>query len=190
MALTSNDIANEALLLIGGNQPVVTGQNPTWDDSTAGKALTYLYTPAFRAVLRTFGYDFARSTVALVLSGNVAPFPYALEYAYPSQGVEVGAIFTAADDVLNPLPYNYSVGNAVVSGTQQRVIWAEAALVNAICRFTNQPTEATIDDLFHQSFVRLLASALVMAIAGKPDVAQGMLASGDAFERLAETRQD
>lgn len=185
---TSTDLANEALLLIGGNQPKVTGVAPTFDNSTAGQALQLLYVPAFRAALRQFGWDFARATYTLVLSGNPAPYPWTYEYLYPPNGVQVNSLLNPADDVNNPIPYNFNVANAVVTGVQQRVIWT--TLQNARCRYTNQPNENTIDDDFHQAFVGLLASALGMAIGGKPDVAQAMLERGGSFEKIGEARQD
>ena len=188
MPFDSNQLANEAILLMGGDQNSVTGQSPTFDDSTAGNALKQLYVPAFRAVLRQFGWDFSRAAFTLVLSPNVPPFPYTYEYLYPPLAVQLNSLLSAADDVNNPIPYNYNVANAVVNGVQQRVIWAY--LVNALCRFTNAPNENTIDDLFHASFVRLLSSALAMAIGGKPDVAQAMLQSGSAFEQVGESRSD
>ena len=188
MPVNSNQLANEALMLMGGNTPAVAGQAPTFDNSTAGKALQLLYVPAYRAMLRGFGWDAARATFTLILTGNAAPFPWTFEYGYPPGGVQVNSLLTAADDPNNPIPYNFNVANAVVSGTQQRVIWT--TLANALCRYTNVPNEATIDDSMHQAFVGLLASALAMAIGGKPDVAQAMLERGSAFEKIGESRQD
>lgn len=185
---TSNDLANEALMLIGGDMPRVTGNAPTFDDSTAGKALQLLYVPTYRAVLRGFGWDAARATFTLTLSGNVAPYPWTYEYLYPTLGVQVNSLLSASDDPNNPIPYNFNVANALVLGVQQRVIWT--TLQNALCRYTNAPNENTIDDDLHQSFVRLLASSLAMAIAGKPDVAQANLESGNAFNQIGESRQD
>lgn len=42
MPVTSQDIANQAIQLIGDNQPRVTGQAPTFDQSDAGVALQAL----------------------------------------------------------------------------------------------------------------------------------------------------
>ena len=46
MTVTSNTIANQAIFLIGGNTPPVTGFAPTFDNSTAGVALHELYAAA------------------------------------------------------------------------------------------------------------------------------------------------
>jgi hypothetical protein len=189
MPITSNDIANQAIQLIGDNQPLVTGFAPTFDSSTAGIALSKIYPAVVQTVGRQFAWDMARSTVALTLSGNTAPFPWSLEYLYPTNGIEVWQLHpNTLGDVNNPLPYNWSVANTVVGGQQQRVIWTN--LANAWATYNNNPNENTWDSLFREAVVRLLASELAMAVAGKPDAAQSYLESGGAFESIGETRED
>jgi hypothetical protein len=192
--VTATDIVNQALYLIGDDIPLVTGTAPTFDNSTAGKAAQQLYSLTVNAVGRQFGWDFARNQVTLNPSGNAAPFPmgYTAEYLYPSNGIQVWQL--APDfggvgfDPNNPAPINWTTGNAVVGGVQRKVIWSSQAIARAI--YNNNPTESTWDPLFQQAVVRLLASGMAMAIAGKPDVAQSMLESGSAFESLGESRQD
>ncbi len=187
MPVTSQEVANQALLELGGNQPPVTGNAPTFDDSTCGKALRYLYTPCVQFVGRQFGWDFARSIVALTLSGNVAPFPYSLEYIYPVGGVQVWQLIppTLADPN-NPAPVNWTVGNALVAAVQTKVIWSD--LVGARAAYNNAPNENTWDPGFREAVVRLLASELALAIAGKPDASQVLLQSAGAIEKTAEGR--
>lgn len=189
MAVDSNAVANQAIQLIGDNQPPVSGQNPTFDVSTAGVALQKLYGPCVQTVGRQFGWDFARKTVALTLSGNTAPAGYAFEYLYPTNGVEVWQLEPATfTDPNNPQPVNWNVGNAVVSSAQAKVIWTD--LASARATFNNNPIEALWDPLFREAVVRLLASELAMAIAGRPDTAQSYLESGAAFESIGEGRPD
>lgn len=192
MPLTSTDVVNQAINLIGNDIPPVTGVAPTFDDSTAGKAAQQLYTLCVQSVGRQFGWDFARNQVTLTASGNVAPFPMGFtgEYLYPTNGIQVWQLVgdLSAADLNNPAPANWNIGNAQVSGVQRKVIWTSLASPRAI--YNNAPTESTWDSLFQMAVVRLLASAMAMAIAGKPDVAQGMLESGSAFESLAESRED
>lgn len=193
---TAVDIVNQAINLIGDDQPPVTGVYPTFDSSTAGKAAAQLYGLCVRSVGRQFGWDFARNQVTLTLTPNAAPLGYSFEYAYPMFGGQVAVqIWQLLPDVTapnfdlnNPIPVNWTVGNAVVNGTQSKVIWSSVANARAVCN--NNPNENTWDPLFQQAMVRLLASAMAMAIAGKPDVAESMLNSGSAFESLGETRQD
>jgi len=189
MAVTSNEIANQAIQLIGDNQPAVTGQAPNFDTSTAGIALSKLYIPCVRTVGRKFGWDFARSQFTLALSGNAPPVGWAYEYVYPAFGVEVWQLLPAAiTDPNNPLPVRWSVGNNEVGGTQTKVIWSN--LANALCNYNNAPSEATWDPGFRESVVRLLASELAMAIAGKPDTMQTLTETFGAFEGIAESRPD
>ena len=189
MAVTSQDVANQAILDIGGNQPLVTGQNPTWDNSTVGKALQKLYTPAVQTVGRQFGWDFSRNLVTLTLSGNPANLLWTYEYLYPSNGVQVWQLIPGTiADANDPLPTNWLTGNTLVGSVQTKVIWSNVA--NAMAYYANNPTEATWDPGFREAVVRLLASELAMATSGKPDVAEAMLQSGAAFEKIAEGRAD
>ncbi len=188
MPVTSTDIANQAIQLIGDNQPEVTGFAPSFDDSTAGIALSKLYGPCVATVARQFSWDMARKTVQLLLSGNAAPFPWSFEYVYPSNGVDVWQVLPRTiADLNNPLPLNWVIANAVISGQQQRVIWTD--LADAFVTYNNNPNENTWDSLFREAVVRLLSSELAMALAGKPDIQQSNLESGAAFESLGERRQ-
>ena len=186
---TSTDIVNQALQLIGDNQPLVTGVAPTFDNSAAGKAAAQLYVPTVQTVARQFGWDFARRTYTLVLTGNTAPYPWAYEYAYPPQAVEVWTLMPSNEtDANDPLPYNFNIANALVSAQQARVIHTN--LANAKAVYNNAPNENTWDASFREAVVRLLSSNLAMAIAGKPDVAEGQLKAYGAFEQIGEGRQD
>jgi hypothetical protein len=186
---TSNSVANAALLYIGYDGGAVTGFAPNFDSSTPGKALAGLYEPCVETVARQFGWDFGRAVVALTLTGNVAPVPWAYEYLYPSNGVELWQLQPpTVVDPNNPLPVNWSVGNNEVSSVQTKVVWTN--LVNAVATYHNNPTEATWDPGFREAVVRLLASELAGALAGKPDMLQTMLESGSAMEQQAEARPD
>jgi hypothetical protein len=187
MPVTSNDIANRAILMVGDNQPPVTGVAPTFDDSTAGQALQYLYAPCVAMVQRQFEWDASRNTVSLTLSGNAAPAGWIYEYLYPTNGIEVWQLQPATlGDPNNPLPQNWIVANALVSGTQRKVI--QSNLINAVAIYNNNPSEDTWDSLFSESVVRLLASELAIAIAGKPETSQLGLESGSAFLNVAKGR--
>lgn len=184
---TSTDVANEAIQLIGDNQPPVTGVAPNFDTSPAGVALSYLYTPCVQAVARRFGWDFARNTVTLTLTGNTAPFPWQYEYQYPSNGVEIWQLLPPSNpDPNNPLPLNWDVANTVVNSAQTRVIHTNVAGAQAV--YNNAPSEATWDSLFRAAVVRLLASELAIALAGKPDTSQMQFEGAQAFETAGETR--
>jgi len=189
MAVTSNTIANQALALIGDNMPAVAGNAPTFDNSTAGIALQKLYAATVATVARQWGWDLARSIIALTLSGNPAPGEWSFEYLYPANGIEIWQVRPQTlVDANNPLPVNWSVGNAQVGGNQTKVIWTN--LATAYATYNNNPNESTWDPLFQEAVVRLLASELAMALTGKPDTAQSLIESGAAFESIGEGRPD
>lgn len=189
MTVTSNDVANEALQLIGDNAPTVAGQNPTWDSSTAGVALSKLYSAVVATVARQWGWDLARNTVALTLSGNTPPFPWTVEYIYPTNGIEVWQLAPASvTDANNPLPINWNVANNIVAATQTKVI--QTNLAGALAIYNNNPSEQTWDALFREAVVRLLSSELSMALYGRPDSSEAYLQSGAAFESIGEGRPD
>jgi len=187
--LTSMAVANQAIQLLGDNQPLVSAGAPNFDSSPAGIALAQLYSPTVATVMRQFGWDLARNTQPLVLTGNTAPFPWTYEFTYPANCIEVLQVApTSVSDQNDPLPVNWSIGNDVVSGTQSKVIFANIAAGNLI--YNNGPQESVWDALFTEAVVRLLASKLAMAIAGKSDASAALLQSAGQFEQAAEARGD
>lgn len=189
MTVTPADIANRAVQLIGGynNQAPITGAPPTFDNSKVGIAAGTLYASVVQTVGRQHGWDFSRNTVVLVATGNVPPFPWAFEYAYPTNGVQVRQITPSAlTDMNNPLPTNWSVANDAVAGVPTKVILTNQA--NALAIYSNQPPETLWDSIFTEAVVRLLASELAMAIEARPDTAQSTLNQAQGFEQIGETR--
>lgn len=182
----SSDVVNEALMLTGDNVTPVSGGVPDFDDSAAGRAAKYLYTPTVQAVGRRFGWDFSRNVATLALSGGTPPAPWSFEYAYPSAGIEIRQIMPASGDPNNPLPINWEIGNATIAGTPTKVIWCNIASAKA--RISNNPSETLWDPLFRDAVVRLLASALAMATAGRPETARDLIESYGMVEQLGETR--
>ena len=195
--LASQIVANNAIQLIGDNSPLVSAGAPNFDQSPAGVALQQLYAPTVATVMRQFGWDLARNTQPLVATGNAAPFPWAHEYTYPANCLELLQVAPpSVTDPNDPLPVNWSVGNDVVGGAQVKVLagarrkrspsWHQRQMRF----FNNGPAENTWDPLFTEAVVRLLASKLAMAIGGRSDTAQTLLQSGSAMEQIGETRGD
>ncbi len=191
MTVSATDIVNQALMMIGGNQPPVTGNAPLFDNSAAGKAAAQLYTPCVQTVGRQYGWDMARNTVALVLATGTAPAPWARQFLYPTNGIQVWQIFTTAGlDPNNPLPVNFVVANALISAVQTKIILCNLAATNAVAVYNNNPSETLWDPGFREAVVRLLASEMAMAIGGKPDAMTALLSSGSAFETIGEKRDN
>lgn len=181
--LTSNAVVNRAIQLYGDNQTPVTGNYPSFDSSVAGIAAAALYAGVVQTVGRQFGWDFSHKIDALSTSGNTAPFPWSYEYLYPTFGLEIRQLLPASlTDPNNPLPIDWDVGNVSVSGILTKVIWSN--LASASCAYTNMPPEATWDSLFTEEVVRVLASEMAMAVAGKPETSQGLLDSAASFGQI------
>lgn len=194
MAITSQDVANEALALSSYDGPAVTGFAPTFDTSTAGLAAARLYTPAVAAVARMHGWDFARTFAALALSGNDAPFPWVYEYLYPPNCAEFLEILSplAASPFLadpnNPVPYDKARGISIVSGVQTSVIWANISPATGV--FTGLPLENTWDPLFRADLVRYLAAEFALDLLGKPDLAQTLFDQVGVMQQVGAQRRD
>lgn len=187
MPVTATDIVNEAIQMIGNNQTPVTGNAPTFDDSAAGIAAQQLYTPTVEAVARLFEWDMARNTVTLTASGNTPPSPWAYEYVYPSNGIEVWQILPATiADPNNPLPTNWTVANTLVASVQTKVIQTDVPNAKAV--YNNNPDPTLWDAGFKEAVVRLLASKMAMAVAGRPETAANLLESFNAFVNAAKGR--
>ena len=186
---TSTTIANQALNLVGNNMPAVTGVAPTFDSSTAGKALASIYVSTVQAVQRQHGWDASRRTIALVASPNAAPFPFgfAFEYIYPPNGIEVWEVQPLVPADLNdPLPTNTDVGNTLVNGVQTKVIWCSVPA--AYATYNNSPSEATWDSLFTEAVVRMLASKLAIVLVSKPETATFMGQTGQQAGEMNRMR--
>jgi hypothetical protein len=142
-----------------------------------------------QTVGREFGWDFERNLVTLALSGNAANVLWQYEYVYPSNGVEIYQLIPSIiSDANDPLPINYLVGNTLVASVQTKVIWAN--LQNALAYYANNPTETTWDPGFREAVVRLLASELSLAVAGKPDFAESLMEQAGTFANMGAGRPD
>jgi len=188
VTVSSSDIVNEALLLIGDDGPPVTGVWPNFDGSTNGNIAMTTYGPAVQAAMRAHNYDFVRTVAALALSGNAAPLGFAYEYLYPASLIQVWQLTPAfpLSDPNDPLPTHGTVGVSVVNTAKTKVIWSDVP--NAEVVGNGAPPESLWDASFRAAAVRLLAAEFAMAGAGKPDVAQGYLEAFGSFDALADRR--
>lgn len=190
MPRTSADVVNEAIYMMGDKVSRVTGDSPTFDQSTAGIAAQILYVPTVEAVARAYEWDFARRRVSLTVSGNAAPFPmgYAFEYLYPTNGIEVWQILLPVVDPYDPLPINWNVGNTLVGDpqTQTKVIWTDVE--DAVAIYNNNPSPGLWDAGFNDAVVRRLSSLFAMALAGRPNTMEAIQASSIVALQLATSR--
>ena len=191
VTLTSTDVANQALQIIGDNETVVTGVYPNFTSVSPATAiaLNLIYGTVVGAIARQFSWDFARSQTPLTLSGNSPPIGWAYEYLYPPNSAQVWQLMPPTIvDPNNPIPIRCIRANNIVMGFQVPVIWTNQ--IDAIAVHNNNPIESTWEAIFTQSVVRLLASELATTLPGRPDTAQVMIETGVSFESLGETRDN
>jgi hypothetical protein len=187
---TSTQVVNEALNYIGYDGPAVSGVAPNFDSSNPGQIAQNVYAAAVAAAGRMNNWDFPRTFARLGLSGNNAPWPWAYEYDYPANCVEIWQItpLSGPSDPNNPIPVTWARGIAQVSNVQSSVIWTDQQYACAF--FNGNPLEATWDALFRALVVRYLASAFAMANLGKPDVAQSYFDSVGGMLQIGAARTD
>lgn len=199
----SVDIVNRAIGLIGDNQPLVTGSGnyptPTFDTSPAGLAASVIYVDAVNTMARQHSYDCLRKTLALVLTGRVAPFPWAYEYQYPADMIQLWQIIPGSAlppagnlapvwmlDNNDPKPTRWSVATDTISGIVTKVILSNDA--GALAVYGAMPNENVWDAGFTHTVVRFLASELAMAIAGRPETSARELQNTGQFAAMAQRR--
>jgi len=181
---TSASIVNQALQEIAA-QATVSGTNPNFDGTTAGNAAGILYTPLLNELLRQEDPEFARKTAlaggaVLTSTGTTPAQPWSYEYEYPSDCLRVRQVVPGSWDQNNPQPVRWSVGTDTISDVQTKVIFCNAPTA-LLTYTTSNITEAEFDSMFQEAFVRLLASALVMALGGRPDFSKEKLMEAGAL---------
>ena len=188
MTITSNDIANQALVDVGWNKVQVTGVAPTFDNTTVGLILQRIYQPCVAAVLRSYPFECGKQIgKTLTLSGNTAPGIFAYEYLYPPNCVQFLQLMPASPDPNDPLPQFWDVGNNLVSGVMTKVIWTN--LQNAAGAFTVTPIENIWDAGLVQAVVKRLGRDLAFALS-KPETAQMLTEDMMQEVALAMSRTD
>lgn len=186
---TSQDVANEALTLIGYDGFPISAPAPSFDSSTPGQIAQATYPYAVAAVGRLNAWSFPRTFVDLVVTGNVAPFPWTFEYGFPTGCIDVWQLVPdSLVDSFNPAPIAWVRGVAVISSVQSSVIWTN--LLNADAIINSNPPEAVWDPLFRETVVRYLAAEFAIAGLGKPDLAQMYVEQWRQMIPLAAERSD
>lgn len=163
------DVVNLALVQIGYRDRVA------WlgEGSKAARAARDIYSQTRDAVLRMANWGFAERIAAAVLSGQPAPAPWSVSYAYPADCLRVRNLFGPAylADKNNPVRALYTIANDVTAG---KVIFSNT--VGATLVYTRQVTSPL---LWEPLFIEMLANELGKGLALA-------LASGDAAKMAME----
>lgn len=189
---TSVSIANEALAFIGSQTVLVS----LTDGQLPGNPVNILYQPTVQLMLREIDPDFARTNATLNLLVSPANIPaWTYEYEVPADMVRLRIVRPpfagpgSEPDGFDPQPVRFMVDFDTVASVPQRVILSNQQ--NAIAVYTsNSPAEALWDAAFQDAVVRRLANPLAMALAGRPDFADHLLASSAQMAQTAGMVED
>lgn len=185
---TAAGIVNAALELVVRNTQV-SGTNPAFDGSPAGKAAGVLYTPAVNLLLRQLDPDFARTRLPLSLVGIPIPdSPWGYAYVYPAASLRLRQLapLSGTYEPLDPLPVRGEVSFDPLDG---KIILTNQ--VTAVAVFTSSGvTETVFDSGFVEALTRRLANPLAMALAGRPDFARELLDEAERYAGYAELSEE
>lgn len=149
---TVEQVANQALERIG--YPEYIGN--IFEGTKQARVCLGEYQQVRSSLLRMSNWGFAKQIKAAVLSGNPAPAPWTVEYAYPTLCIRVLSLFnsTYTGNPNNPLPVLWTIGNSSTSGNE--VIWCNE--VGATVVFTGDVANpAQWEPLFTEQVIEQLA---------------------------------
>lgn len=171
---TSADIVNRALAEIG-QQQTVTGTLPTFDGSSTGIAAGQLYQAAVNMLLRNEDYEFSKAYVVLTQTAATPVPPWAYQFFYPSDCLRVRQVCPRTWDALDPQAVTWDVQTVVILSVPTRVILSNEGNAGLFYT-TSNVTENEWDPMFAEAAVRYIASEMVIAIGGRPDLSEKKLA--------------
>lgn len=161
-------IINDALKRIGRKIRV----GSMWEGSEPAKMALDIYAQTRDDLLRDSDWGFSEATVVASASGATVPAQWSYSYAYPSDCVRVRALYAATylANQNNPLPVNWRVSNAVVSGSNVQVVLTNMA--NASLVYSKRVTDPKAWDA---GFTEALCAALgerLAPVLSSPDLAK------------------
>lgn len=161
------DVLNLALVRLGYEMRI----GSIYEGSKAAKAALSVYAQTRDAVLREADWGFAEKIAAAATTGQTAPFPWTVEYTYPTNCLRLRNLWNAvyaAGDTNDPVRELYTIGN---NAAGNKVIWCTAA--SATLCYTAQITNPQDWEAgFIEALVAALARRLGPLLAGSPDVAK------------------
>lgn len=177
---TQLEIAREALAQIGTRSKI---QSLT-DGSAEAQYVNLLYAPIRDFLLREGDYDFSLAGSALETEATIGTV-WAFTYGYPIGALRIRQLVPDDLDAIDPRPMEWNVARseAAPSGlivmTHKAVSWAH---------YTVPASEDVWDAMFHQSFVRMLASALAFALENRIEASKQKMEEAMSFAGIANLR--
>lgn len=184
---TAASIVNQSLQQIGAQAQYVSGAIGTWSVTTAGQAAATLYQPTVNLLLREMDPEFARTVATLAASAATPAFPFTNAYTYPTDCQRIRQVWPSTYNTLDPQPSLWSEQDAIVAAVHTRVIFTSFG--SAMLTYTtSNVTEDEFDPIYQEVLVRLLASELVIAIGGRPDLSKEKLGESGEIARSGMDR--
>lgn len=170
---TQLETVNQALAEIGSRSQLTALDTTTPE----GRYALLLYAPLRDFLLREGDYDFALKSPTITAIGS-ASTPWVYAYTLPSDCIRIRQLIPQVYDPLNPLPVEWNLDNGVIV-TKMAV---------SIIVYTYAATETSWDTMFHEAFVRMLASSLSFALQNRMEVSKEMLNEAIQFATAANIR--
>ncbi len=152
--------------------------------TTEGLYLGLLYPMLRDMMLRQGDYDWAmtqQGTVPVVIAGISWPFGY----EYPADCVRIRQAVPLISSTDDPRPAEWNI----FFNNFGRIVVSKAELVSFIFT-TNVCPEDIWDSQFTDAFIRLLSSALQMALVNRLEASEQVLKEALAFAGIANMRDD
>ena len=176
---TQIDIAREALAQIGTRSTIASLE----DGSAEATYINLLYYPIRDFLLTEGDYDFSRSSIPLVESGDPNP-PWAYSYEYPTDALRIRQLIPKSYNPLDPRQiewigtFDYYTGDHLIF-TQVEALWII---------YTKAVEEEFWDPIYHTAFVRMLASALAFALENRIEASKLKMDEALGFAGIGKIR--
>lgn len=178
MPVTSLDLVKRALAE-SGTRTTITSLT---DGSPEATYANLLYEPLRNFLLREGDYDFAMKRAAAAASAEAALTPWVFSYVYPTDCIRIRQVIPTVYTALDPTPVEWDVFN---NGTDLRVV---SKIAISAFLYTFSPGEDDMDFIFQEALVRLLGSALTMALESKIEPSKKALEEAMMFAGIADLR--
>jgi len=154
MAVSSQvQICNLALGYIGHANTI----QSLSENSTAAIRCNLVYEQSRDSLIRSFDWNFARTSVTLALSGT-APGHWSYSYAMPSEALAIRYIFDAAYDPQTNRSYPYELGT---NDGETKLIWTDTETAQAVYTRVIRD-EAILPELVVDALALKIASEIAM----------------------------
>jgi hypothetical protein len=172
--MTIESICNQALDVIGYARHI----GNIYEGSKAARVALDLYGQTRDEVLASEPWYFARSEIALVVTGVAAPVPWAFEFTFPANAIKLWSVKPSVIPI-DPAPINWLESTDTrLGGTKRSILTTFAPAIGVF-------TQKIIDPA---AWPPEFATGLIMELAKKMRAPLGMKVEQDDTRRRSEQR--